>query len=64
MHYKNASLSQASSLSGLNPIMQPLYYQRHTQHVLTLPPQAAKDPHYQMLLLGHALPLNVGLKIA
>ena len=42
--------------------MQPLYYQRHTQHLLTLPPKRAKDPHLQMHLLGHALLLNVGLQ--
>ena len=42
--------------------MQPRYYQRHTQHLLTLPPKRAKDPHLQMHLLEHALLLNVGLQ--
>ena len=42
--------------------MQSLYYQRQTQHLLTLPAQTAKDPHSQMLFLGHTIPPNVGLQ--
>ena len=29
------------------------------EHLITLPPQTAKDPHFQVHSLGHALPLNV-----